>query len=289
MKFTFLNPCLGPAVVLSVFLTFFMEKSRTPYHTAYYQERTSIVPGLGSPKVHKITENVYAVTDLYHSAGGGFGTNAGIIFTSRSVVFIDAGMSIASGEFLWRVAEQRMKGDEDLYLFITHHHADHVFGMRVMKEKGAKVIGHRELGAWFLRLNGAQYKEFLAQRAGWSSVKRDKIFGDVVLTSPDQGIEKDTVLTMDGEEIHVLFTPGHVSDELSVYHPKSRTLFAGDTIYEGTDLTTRFGGPNEWREWISQLERLGDLEIETIVPGHGKLCSKKEINRNIAYLRKILK
>lgn len=289
MKFTNNNRNIGSLFLLSIVLTLALGSWSTRYNNGYCQERPSSVPGVGNPKAHEIDKNVYAITDLYHSAGEGFGTNAGIIITSKSVVFIDASMSIASGEFLWKVAEQKMKGGENLYLIITHHHADHVFGMRVMGDRGAKIIGHGMLEGWIQRLDGSQYKQFIAQRAGWTSEERDRIFGDVVLTPPSVKVEKDTILSIDGEDIHVLFTPGHVKDELSVYHPKSKTLFAGDAIYEGSDLTTHFGGPNEWKEWISQLERFKMMDIKTIVPGHGKLCTKEEIDRNIAFLKNLLK
>lgn len=249
------------------------------------QEKTK---GLGNPEVHEIAYNVFAITGLYHSAQGGFFVNAGIIFTSHSVIFIDSGMSIASGEFLCGIAQKKMKGDEDLYLILTHHHSDHVFGMHVMKERGAKVFAHNTVRYWFKRFPGERYKKFLAERQGWSPEKADEIFGNVILAEPDEIIEQDTVLNIDGEKIHLLCTPGHVPSELSIYHPKSKTLFAGDTIYEGSRLTTRFGGPEEWKLWISQLERLRELDIKTIVPGHGKLCSKEEIDRNIAYLEEVM-
>jgi len=245
-------------------------------------------PGLGNPKVHKLQEGVFAVTGLYHSAGSGFGTNAGIIFTRNSVIFIDSGMSIASGEFLWKTAQEKMKGNENLYLILTHHHSDHVFGMRVMEEKGAQVIAHKLVEGWFVEMDGEQYKSFLVERSGWSKEQGDLIFGDVVLSQPDVLIEKDTVLNIDGEEVHILVTSGHVPDELSVYHPGSRTLFAGDAVYEGSRLTTRFGGPAEWKQWISHLERFKRLDIATIVPGHGNLCSREEIDRNISYLEEVL-
>ncbi len=246
-----------------------------------------IPPGLGYPSVQEITENVLAVTGLYHSPKEGFYVNAGIIFTKNSVIFIDAGMTIASAEFLWKTAQERRDNPKSSYLILTHHHADHVFGMRIFKEKGAKIIAHHMIREW-LENDKGRYKRFLVRRSGWTPQKGDEILGDVVLSMPDQLIEKDTVLQVDGEEIQLLYTPGHVVDELSVYHPKSKTLFAGDTIYEGTRLTTRFGGPREWRLWISQLERLKQLDIDIIVPGHGKLCSKKEIDRNIAYLKGLL-
>jgi len=245
--------------------------------------------GLGSPEVHKLTENVYAITGLYHSAGKGFGTNAGMIFTQKSIIFIDAGMSIASAEFLWQIAQKRIEEKENLYLILTHHHGDHTFGMRIMKEQGAKVFAHKIIKHWFEMYSGDQYKRFLTERSGWSPEEGDRIFGDVIFFEPDVVIEQDTILNIDNEEIHLLVTPGHVQDELSVYHPLSKTLFAGDTIYEGSDLTTRFGGPNEWKIWISQLDRLKQLDINTIIPGHGKLCSKKEIDRNINYLKGLFK
>ena len=87
------------------------------------------------------------------------------------------------------------------------------------------------------------------------------------------------------EDIHMLVAPGHVPSEISVYHRASATLFAGDRRYEGVPPTTRFGGPAEWKAWISHLERLRQLDIDIICPGHGGLCSKEGIDRNIGYLR----
>jgi len=124
---------------------------------------------------------------------------------------------------------------------------------------------------------------------GLSKEEGNRIYGDVRLSTPDQVIQQDTVLKIDDDEIHLLVTPGHVYDEISVYHPKSRTLFAGNTIYEGMPPNTRFGGPEEWRLWIFNLERLKTLEVDTIVPGHGLLCSKREIDRNIDSIRNLLK
>jgi len=252
---------------------------------AYTSEKKENQPGLGNPKVHELTEDIFAVTSLYHSGEPLAGVNAGIIFTKRSIVFIDSGMTIASAEFLWQIAKKRMKGDEKLYLILTHHHSDHVFGMRVMRDRKAKVIAHRIVKEELKDDNG-RYKSFIIQIRGWNRIKGDEILGDVILSIPDRIIDKDTILKIDNEEIHLLVTPGHTPDSISVYHPISKTLFAGDTIYEGMRLNTRFGGPEEWKLWISQLECFKQLEINTIVPGHGKLCSKKEIDRNIAYLQK---
>jgi glyoxylase-like metal-dependent hydrolase (beta-lactamase superfamily II) len=88
--------------------------------------------------------------------------------------------------------------------------------------------------------------------------------------------------------LELIYTPGHVPSEISVYHPESQVLFAGDTVYEGMPLTTKFGGPKEWRLWIKSLEKLQRLDIRNIVPGHGNICGKEEIQRNIEYLEELL-
>ncbi len=243
-------------------------------------------PGLGSPVVHRLADNVYAITGLFHSSGEP-GVNAGVVFGENFVVFVDCGMSVVSGEFLWELASARLTGGEAVYLILTHHHSDHVFGMSVFKEKGVTIIAHGVTG-WFLRERGGLYKGFIANMEGWSEDEADSILGDVSLSEPDVVIENDYVLEIGGDTLHVLVTPGHVASELAVYDPESETLFAGDALYEGMPPTTRFGGADEWRTWIVQLERLKALQLEAVVPGHGQLSSSALIDVNVDYLRTLL-
>ena len=58
------------------------------------------LPGVGTPKVVQLHTNVVAVLGLYHPAGKS-GVNAGVVATPQSLVFVDAGMSVPSGEFMW--------------------------------------------------------------------------------------------------------------------------------------------------------------------------------------------
>jgi glyoxylase-like metal-dependent hydrolase (beta-lactamase superfamily II) len=241
-------------------------------------------PGLGNPTVHRLEDDVYAITGLFHSSGA---VNAGIVFGQDTVVFIDCGMSVVSGQFIWEIASTCMTGNETAILVLTHHHSDHVFGMSVFRDKGATIIAH-ENTASFLREHGAGYKAFITGMEGWTADTADSILGAVSLSEPGLTIEGDYTLEIGGRELKLLFTPGHVPGELVVYHTHSGTLFGGDAIYEGIPPTTRFGGPVEWRTWITQLERLKELEIGTVVPGHGQLSTWVLIDENIRYLQSLL-
>ncbi len=243
--------------------------------------------GLGNPRVFRLAEGVFAVEHLYHSKGPLAGVNAGIILTANSVVFIDSGMSVASAEYLWRLAQKKMTGQEEIYLILTHSHSDHVFGMQFFREKGAEVIGHR-LAAEHLKDDSGRYFRFIIEMDKISPEEGTKRYGHVVLSEPDRYIEHDTCLTIDGEEIRIFVTPGHTPDSICIYHPGSQTLFAGDSVYEGMDPNTKFGGPKEWKEWISHLERLKKLNIQTVVPGHGKISGIWILEQNISFLKKML-
>ncbi len=197
-------------------------------------------------------------------------------------------MTEASAEFLWETARQKLRGNEKIYLILTHEHCDHIFGMNVFKKKGATVIAH-ELMIEFLKEWSDKYKSTMIKELNWIQEKGDKIFGEVKLSLPDKVISQDTVLTINGDTISISTAPGHSKTQLTVYEPKTKTLYASDVIYQGGNPNTSFGGPEEWKAWIKALQRLKSMEIEIICPGHGNLCGKDGIYRNIAYLQGFIK
>lgn len=249
-------------------------------------------------KLHRLTKNTYGVTELYHPVGD---VNAGFVVTENFIVNIDAGMTISDGQYLLKSSiEKTRKKTKGIWLVLTHHHSDHIFGMEVFKKEGAIVVAHkwvrRFLNHWtlpFFRRTKETYKDFiikmLVRRLSYTQEKAEEVLGDVKLSLPDEIFEGNYTLKIDQEDsLELIHTPGHVPSEISVYHKASGTLFAGDTVYEGMPLTTRFGGPKQWRQWIKSLEGLQQLDIKKIVPGHGNICGKEEIQRNISYLEEIL-
>lgn len=241
----------------------------------------------------KIAENVYAVLDLAHPIG----VNAGFVVTEEGVVVVDSGWTHASALTILGYIDAVAPHGDVRYLIWTEHHADHIFGGHPFKERGAEVIAHR-LVSEFLQDEGRSYVS--QQRGARNDVWRNStivpegcdfgatFFRDVELVLPDRTIDEETMLRVGREEIRLIPTPGHLRDSICVYLPRAKVLFAGDTVYSGYPPTTRFGDQELWRLWVSSLERLCELEIRTIIPGHGAPCGRDELERNAGFLRKLL-
>ncbi len=76
-----------------------------------------------------------------------------------------------------------MSGDEQVFVILTHHHSDHVFGMRVFKDRGARIIAHKWLAEELKDDNGF-YKSFITRMMGWTPQQGDEILGDVIISAP---------------------------------------------------------------------------------------------------------
>jgi len=174
-------------------------------------------------------------------------------------------------------------GAREIYLILTHHHPDHTFGMKVFVANGAHVIAHQETCELF-RYEGDRYRDFIIERFYRSREDAMQVLGEVELTPPRTTIVHDEVVIVDGEELHLLHTPGHVKGQLCVYHPSSRVLFAGDALSGGAP-DTQYSKPGGWKLWMDQLHRLRDLPINHVVPGHGPVAGSGIIKDNIIYLR----
>ena len=242
----------------------------------------------------RVAQNVYAVLDMFHPICG---VNAGFIVTKKHIVYIDAGWTISSAQTILGYSLAVAPNNKPKYLIFTDHHPDHISGMKPFKEAGVKTIGHANLDQllrdknvmrnWREFINDG-YNRYFSELISKDESLRELLFGDVELLPLDQTVDKGKVYKVDDEEIHVLNTPGHWKACLSVYLPSTKVLFAGDTIFSGFEPTTRFGDKNLWQQWISSLQKLSKLDIDYIIPGHGRICDTKEIPRHITILKGLI-
>jgi len=147
----------------------------------------------------------------------------------------------------------------------THMHWDHIGGNGFFKN--AKIHIH-EKDAGVLEKGDSEMSNSMYFNGNMHSMKIEKKLKD-------------------GDEIFgfkVLHTPGHTPGSICLFDKKDRILITGDTIFSNGVGRTDLPGGNE-DDLNNSIERLSNLNIETILPGHGEPVLKsgsKAINNIIS-------
>jgi cyclase len=81
----------------------------------------------------------------------------------------------------------------------------------------------------------------------------------------------DLTLHLGGHTFELIHTPGHTPGQLAVHVPEERVVFTGDTVFNEcqTWLMT-----SDVQQWIEALDRISQLDIDHVVPGHGEVTDK---------------
>jgi glyoxylase-like metal-dependent hydrolase (beta-lactamase superfamily II) len=155
--------------------------------------------------------------------------------------------------------ERLAPGKPIRYIINSHHHWDHLGGIRTYVHKGATIIAHEN--------NTAYFHELLTGRA-WT-LKPDRLARD-----PGQGwlygyvieaVREKYAIGDDNRilELYHISSPAHAQGMLVAFLPKEKILVQGDFFNSAAVA------PNENAFALNEsLERLG-LEVQTIVGLHG--------------------
>lgn len=211
------------------------------------------------------------------------GCNPAYVITSDGVVVIDTPQLPTHAVKMYN--EARAHGPIK-YLINTELHVDHIFGNYYFKEV-EHILSHQ-----------ATYDGFMVPDPGFDPFdyaheaipmddpegesifpKRDVYFADP--HKPDITIQGDAVIQVGNKTFELIHTPGHTPGQLAVVIPQDKIAFVGDTLFNGCQTWLH---ASDVDLWLESLDRLLDLDVDLIVPGHGPVCSKQEIYVQRAFL-----
>lgn len=224
--------------------------------------------------MQRVTDNVYAATDIR-------GCNPGYVVTSDGVVVVDT-PQLPTRAVAMR--EEALEKGPIRFLINTENHIDHIFGNHFFAGL-CPVVGHEHISEDFWKvLSGDPY--------GYSVdvVKKDDPEGmalmppeaEFVVNAPTILFSHTLTLRVGDHTFALYHTPGHTKAQIAVYVPEERVAFVGDTIF--CECQTWFHGADP-DAWLWSLDFLSTLDLDFIVPGHGPICNKDYIPKQAAFIR----
>jgi phosphoglycerate dehydrogenase-like enzyme/glyoxylase-like metal-dependent hydrolase (beta-lactamase superfamily II) len=213
-----------------------------------------------------------AISPTDQSVFGG-SNNIWVVFEDY-VVVIDANFPKEAAEVIEAVKKTTDKPIR--YVFDTHHHGDHAYGNAVFASHGASIISQANC-ARLLRLPQAEidFKEAGRGPTGRKDIATSR------LKAPSIVFDDKLVLDDGKQRIEFLyFGHSHTIGDASAYLPRHKILCTGDACLNGP---YNYMGHSDSASWISCLEKMQQLDIKLICPGHGPLAGKDLLAKQRRY------
>ena len=232
--------------------------------------------GPASAGLTKIADGVYSYVDEKNpSPASSFGANAGIVIGKDGIVVIDTLISAKEAQRF--IKDIRAVSDKPIkYVVDTHDHLDHVLGNSEFAKLGATIVAQADTKAAMVK-NG----DGLLQRAKYFGLSDEAMSGTVVAL-PSLTFTDAMEIDLGDRKIELLHAgPSHTSGSLIVYLPGSKTLFAGDVLFVNYHPNMRDG---DIPGWVKTLDTIASMDIAAIIPGHGPVSMKKDVQDLKEYL-----
>ena len=256
------------------------------------QAQTSNTPQVSADgtiqvKAIQVAPNTYfvqGVPEMGSKQNQNFISNAGFVVTPKGVVVIDALDSPVLAQKL--IQEIRKVSKQKIVaVVLTHYHADHVYGLQEFKRLGATIYAQRD-GLNYLASETAKQR-LIASRIDFAPWVNE----NTRLVAADVWIDQSKTITVGGMEFILnRVGPAHAHEDLIVYVPSEKVLFAGDLVFRGR---IPFVGNADSRGWVNALNEIQKLNPAIVVPGHGPYSTNAVedvvFTRNyLAYLREVM-
>jgi len=205
------------------------------------------------------------ITDSVYMRG-----NVGLTVGEDGVAMIDNGLSDVLEILRSEIAKTTDKPID--YLINTHVHGDHIGNNKHFGGDGARIVSHENLRASLIKNGVGSREKFEAAPA--ASVP--------VLTFSDQ-----MTIHLNGDAARIIhFSNAHTDGDAVVKFENANIVHTGDIMFNGMFPYIDESNGGSLKGVIAALKGIAGLSNDgtKIIPGHGPLASKADVEKTIAML-----
>jgi glyoxylase-like metal-dependent hydrolase (beta-lactamase superfamily II) len=211
---------------------------------AYTQNQPAAQP----LKVNKIANDLYELE--------GDGGNVAIYLTDEGVIVVDDKYERNYNDIMDNI--KKLTDKPVRYVLNTHQHGDHTGGNEKMKSGGVQVIAHRN----------ARVNMVAGKQPGL----------------PHVSFTDQAQVYLGGKEVDAYYNGrGHTNGDVVIYFPALRVLHTGDLFTTNGQGSVAplvdYNAMGSAVDWTKTLDGVLKLDFETVIPGHGPISKKADLQK----------
>lgn len=217
--------------------------------------------------LHELAPGVFAYVQ---EDGSWFINTTGFVTGTRTTVAIDSCATEARTREL--ISTIRSTADQPITTLVnTHHHADHTNGNHLFGD--AVVVAHQRCRTEMRAIDHRRTRRTFG----------DVAWGDITPAPPSVTFADRMTVWSDEREIrlHAIGPAAHTTNDVVVWLPAERVLFAGDLVMNGV---TPFVLQGSVSGSLAAVDLLRAFDADVIVPGHGPVGDPSMLDDTAAYL-----
>ena len=210
--------------------------------------------------------HVAAPTPFQNPGGGSEGEwspiSCTLIYSDHDAVLVDTPITIKQTNALIDWIAKIAPDCKLSYIYITHGHGDHWFGLPLLLQRWPEAVPIATAGTI------KHMEETVIQfDSRWGAMFPQQIYQPLTLARP---LPKDAQFTLEGKTMHAIEC-GHTDTHNTtiLWVPELRLVVGGDVVYGGCHQMLAFANTQAKRdEWIRAIEKVEALSPMYVVPGH---------------------